>query len=164
MNLGIPQNLSFYTLLAPAADAAGRTSAYLSLKNAVKAWIVCYINQGNAATILLSPLQATVVAGTNSKAISAARIWHKLDQALTDFTLATEAATYTTDAATKEKFVIFELDLAKVLDHAGTTTSGVPFDCIAVSTGASNAANITSAFLVMQPKHQGATIPSPLVD
>ena len=158
MRLGFPQNVSFYSLLAPAADAAGRTSAYLSLKNAVKAWIVCYIGQGNAATILLSPLQATAVAGTSSKAISAARIWHKLDQALTDFTAATEAATYTTDAGVKEKFVVFELDLAKVLDVAGG------FDCIAVSTGASNVANITSAFLAIQPKHQGATVPSPLTD
>lgn len=158
MNLGLPQQLSFYSLLTPAADAAGRTSAYLSLKNAVKAWIVCYIEQGNAATILLSPLQATAVAGTGSKAISAARIWTKLDHASVDFTAQTEAATFTTDAATKAKFVIFELDLAKVLDVAGA------FDCMAVSTGASNAANITSAFLVMQPRHQGATVPSPLTD
>lgn len=158
MQLRLPQNLSFYSLLAPAADAAGRTSAYLSLKNAVKAWIVCYIGQGAANTILLSPLQATAVAGTGSKAISAARIFHKLDQALTDFTAATEAATYTTDAAVKEKFVIFELDLTKVLDVANN------FDCIAVSTGASAAANITSAFLLVQPRHQGATVASPLTD
>jgi len=150
--------VSFYDMLAPAADAAGRTSVYLSLKNAVKAWIVCYINQGNAATILLSPLQATAVAGTGSKAISVARIWHKQDQALADFTLATEAATFTTDAAVKAKIVVFELDLAKVLDQANV------FDCMAVSTGASNVANITSAFLAMQPRHQGATISSPLVD
>jgi len=158
MRLGFPQNVSFYTLLAPAADAAGRTSAYLSLKNAVKAWIVVYMDQAAANTVLLSPLQATAVAGTGSKAISAARIWHKLDQALTDFTLATEAATYTTDAGVKVKFVIFELDLAKVLDQANS------FDCIAVSTGASAAANITSAFLAIQPRHQGATVPSPLTD
>lgn len=164
MHLGLPQGLQFYSLLAPAADAGGRTSVYLSLKNAVKAWIVCYIGQAAANTILLSPLQATVVAGTNTKAIAAARIWTKLDQAFTDFTKETEAATYTTDAATKEKFVIFELDLAKVLDLAGTTTSGVAFDCIAISTGASAAANITSAMLAIQPKHAGATTTSPITD
>lgn len=164
MKLGIPQNLSFYSLLTPAADAGGRTSAYLSLKNAVKAWIVCFIEQGAANTILLSPLQATVVAGTNTKAISAARIWTKLDHASADFAQAAEAATFTTDAATKSKIVVFELDLAKVLDHAGLTTSGVPFDCVAISTGASAAANITSAMLVIQPRHQGATVPSPLTD
>ncbi len=158
MRVALPQNLTPYNMLAPAADAAGRTSTYLSLKNAVKAWIVVYVNQGAANTVLLSPLQATAVAGTGTKAISAARIWTKLDEAFTDFTLQTEAATYTTDAAVKAKFVIFELDLAKVLDVANN------FDCIAVSTGASAAGNITSAFLLVQPKLQGSTVPSPLTD
>lgn len=158
MNLSIPEYLTPYDLLAPAADAAGRTSSYLSLKGAVKAWIEVHINQGNAATILLSPLQATAVAGTGSKAISAARIWTKLDEASTDFAKQTEAATYTTDAATKKKIVIFEIDPVKVFDVAGG------FDCIAVSTGASNVANITSARLWIEQKHAGATVTSPLTD
>jgi hypothetical protein len=156
--LNIPQGVTPYHLLTPAADAAGRTSPYLSLKGVSKAWIVVYINQGNAATVLLSPLQATAVAGTSSKAIAAARIWHKLDEALTVFTAATEAATYTTDAGVKHKVVIFELDLAKVMDVAGG------FDCIAISTGASNAANITSALLLVQHGHQGATLFNPVAD
>lgn len=158
MRIEIPQNLVPYTMLPPAADAGGRTSVYMSLKNAVQAWIEVHINQGNAATVLLSPLQATAVAGTGTKAISAARIWAKLAAATVDFTQATEAATYTTDAGVADKIVLFELDLAKVLDQANN------FDCIAVSTGASNAANITSARLWIQPRHQGATVPSPLTD
>lgn len=158
MRLNIPQSVTPYHFLAPAADAAGRTSSYLSLKGAVRAWIVVYVDQGNAATILLSPLQASAVAGTGSKAISAARIWVKLDEAATSFTAATEAATYTTDAGVKKKFVIFELDPAKVLDQANG------FDCIAVSTGASNAANITSATLWVQHGHQGATVFNPIAD
>jgi len=158
MRLSIPEKLTPYDLLAPAADAAGRTSAYLSLKGAVLAWIEVHINQGNAATVLLSPLQASAVAGTGSKAISAARIWTKLDEAFTVFTKQTEATTYTTDAAVKKKIVIFELDPTKVFDVAND------FDCIAVSTGASNAANITSARLWIQHGHEGATVVNPLVD
>lgn len=158
MRLNLPENFTPYSLLEPAADAAGRTSAYHSLKGAVKAWILVYINQGNAATVLLSPLQATAVAGTGSKAISAARIWTKLDEAFTVFVKQTEAATFTTDAALKKKIVIFELDPTKVFDQANS------FDCIAVSTGASNAANITSALLLIQHGHQGATVANPLVD
>lgn len=160
MRIGIPETLTPYNLLAPAADAAGRTSTYHSLKGAVKAWIVVYIGQGNAATVLLSPLQASAVAGTGSKAISAARIWTKLDEAFTTFTLQTEAATYTTDAAVKSKLVVFELDPNKVFD----VNSATPFDCIAISTGASNAANITSATLWIQQKHTGLTVANPLVD
>jgi hypothetical protein len=158
MQLNIPQNVTPYNLLEPASDAAGRTSAHLSLKGAVRAWIVCHINQANATPILLSPLQATAVAGTGSKAIRAARIWTKLDDTQTVFTAQLEAATYTTDAGLGKKIVIFELDPAKVLDTAGN------FDCIAVSTGASNLANITSALLLVQHSHQGATVFNPLAD
>lgn len=158
MKLQIPEGAVPYHLLEPAADAAGRTSPYLSLKNAVRAWIVFYITQGNAATILLSPLQATAVAGTGSKAISAARISTKLDEASADFAKQTEAVSYTTDAGVKKKIVVFEIDCNKVLDQANN------FDCIGVSTGASNAANITSAMLWIDAKHDGATVPSPLTD
>jgi len=158
MDLFIPESLTPYNFLAPAADAGGRTSAYLSLKGAVRAWIVVYIDQGAANTVLLSPLQATAVAGTGTKAISAARIWTKLDEAFTVFLKQTEAVSFTTDAAVKKKFVIFEIDCAKVLDQANS------FDCIAVSTGASAAGNITSATLWIQQKHQGDPVMNPLVD
>ena len=158
MDLFIPEGLTPYQFLEPAADAAGRTSPYLSIKGAVRAWIVAYINQGAANTVLLSPLQATAVAGTGSKAITAARIWTKLDEAFTAFIKQTEAATYTTDAAVKKKFVIFEIDPAKVMDIAGN------FDCIAISTGASAAGNITSATLWIYHKHQGDPVMNPLVD
>jgi len=153
----IPEGQTPYILLNPSADAAGRTSAYISLKNAVRAWIEVVINQGNAATILLSPLQATAVAGTGSKAINAARIAAKLTVAATSFTVPAEAATYTTDAGVDSKIVIFEIDPAKVFDVANN------FDCIAVSTGASNAANITSAMLRVQHKYSGVH-PNVLVD
>jgi hypothetical protein len=156
--LGIPEDATPWPLLAPAADAAGRTSAYHSLKGAVRAWITCHINQGAANTVLLSPLQATAVAGTGSKAIAAARIWTKLDQAFTAYTKQTEAATFTTDAAVKDKIIVFELDLPKVLDVAGG------FDCIAVSTGASAAGNITEATLWIQPAYHGTPGINPLAD
>jgi hypothetical protein len=158
MRIEMPEGLTPWPCLEPAADAGGRTSAYQSLKGAVKAWIVVYMNQANAATVLLSPLQATAVAGTGTKAISAARIWTKLDEAAVTYTKQTEAATYTTDAATKKKVVIFEIDCAKCLDIAGG------FDCIAISTGASNAANITSALLFIQPEYRGLSGLSPLTD
>lgn len=158
MRLTIPEDLNLYTLLAPAADAAGRTSAYHSLKSAVRAWIVFHVTQGNAATILVSPLQASDVSATGAKAVSAGRIWHKQDQAATYFTKATDAATFTTDANVKNKVVVFEIDPTQMLDIANG------FDCIAVSTGASNAANITSALLYVQPRHHGIPEVNALTD
>lgn len=158
-NLALPQNFTVTQLLNPAADAAGRTSAYLSLKNAHKCWIVCHITQGNAATILLSVLQATKVAGTGSKALANnARIWAALDQATTDALVRqTDGVTFTTDAAVKNKIVVFEVDPA-MLDTANN------FICIAISTGASNVANITQAIAIMSLRGAQDQPPTPTLD
>jgi hypothetical protein len=155
----LPEAAKIVNLLAPAADAAGRTSAYVSLKNAHKAYIVVHMTQGNAATVLLSPLQASAVAGTGSKAAPTSRIWANLDTATSDaLARATDAATYTTDAGVKLKVVVFEID-PSALDLANG------FDCIGISTGASNAANITAAVAYLTPlRYPAASPPTAVVD
>ncbi len=154
-------NLSDYpqaTLLPPAADAAGRTGAkWGSLKYAHKAFLVFLLNQGNAATILLTPLQATSAAGAGSKALTNnVPIFTSLDEVNgAALSRATDAANYTTDAATKTKRVIFEIDPRTALDIAGG------FCYLGCSTGASNAANITAAELIVIPARQtGVNLPS----
>jgi len=155
----LPEEAKIVNLLAPAADAAGRTSAYVSLKNAHKAYIVLHINQGNAATILLSLMQAQAVAGTGSKAGPTSRIWADLDTATSDALVRqTDAATYTTDAGVKIKVVVIEVDPA-ALDSANG------FDCVGVSTGASNVANITAAVAYLTPmRYPAATPPTAVAD
>jgi hypothetical protein len=60
-------------------------------------------------------------------------------------TFPTAASSYTTDAAVKTKLVMFEIDPIESMDiNAG-------FNHIAVQTGASNAANVTSALLEITP-------------
>lgn len=155
----MPAQIPPVMLLAPAADAAGRTSSYRSLKNALKAYVVVHVNQGNAATVLLSVLQASAVAGTGSKAIAATPIWSNLDTSVNDtLTSRTAAATYTTDAGVKDKIVVFEITPEQCMDVANG------FDCIAVSTGASNAANITEAKLFILGSYQQASPPNSYVD
>lgn len=160
MNMNIPADIKVVNLLAPAADAGGRTSAYASLKNAVKAFIVVHITQGHAATIALDPVQATAVAGTGSKALTGdVPIGSNLDTAAGDTLVArTAAKTYTTDAGVKLKQVVFEIDPKACLDLAGG------FDCIGITTGASNAGNITSAQMVIINRHSQATPPSAVAD
>lgn len=156
-------------LLKPAADAAGRTSTYVSLKNAHKAYIIVTINQGNAATVALTPLQAQDKSGTNSKGLTAvAPIAVNLDADTTPsdvMTLVAAATSYTTDAGTKTKVICFEVDPVESMDVNSTTNnaSGVPqaFDHLAIQTGASNSANITSAILVLTPlRYNQANPPS----
>lgn len=147
-------------LLANAADAAGRTSAlYASLRNCEKAWVVVEVNQGNAATVLISLLQGTSDAGAGSKAIqNATRIWLNNDTSLATgsdaYTAQTAGTTFTTDATTKDKLVVFEIVPENVLDMANG------FNHIGVSTGASNAANITSADIHIWGSYQAATPPT----
>ena len=161
MNNVSPEEISAQPLLYPAADAGGRTSSYYSLKDTVRAWIDVYVTQGNAATVLLSPMQALAVAGTSPIACRATRIWRKLTATTVQWTPETEATTYTTDAGVANKIIRFEIDINKTLtpEHA----TGV-YDCVAISTGASNAANITAATLYWIPKHKGTTLESVITD
>lgn len=127
-------------LLPPAADAAGRTSPYKSLRNvASKISIECRVNQGNAAQVTFTPLQAKDSSGTGSKAIPAVAVFYNADTTASDtLVVQTAAASFQTDVATKDKIVTFEFDPAE-LDMAGG------FNHIAIQTSASNAANITAA-------------------
>lgn len=149
------------TLLAIAADSAGRTSGnYYSLGVGVeKAWLVAEVNQGNASTVLLSVLQALDKVGTSSKAIgSTMTIWADQDTQTSDaFVSQTAGATFTTSAALKDKTVIFEIVPERDCDMVNG------FYHIGISTGASSASNITGAKIYIQRAYQTASPPTALV-
>jgi hypothetical protein len=154
-HFSLPEIIPPVSLLAPAADAAGRTSRYVKVGKLDKAFIVCHLNQGNAATIALTPLQAQDTSGTGSKAIAATQIWTDLDEATLDLlTKQANAASFTTDAATKDKVVVFEISPQDCMDMANG------FNCIAIQTGASNAANITEAMIYGLHRYQQAQPPT----
>lgn len=155
----IPEGAIFIGGASPAADAGGRSAAYISMKGYAKIYAVAYINQANAATILLSILQATAVAGTGAKALATnVPIWANQDAAAqTVFTKATDAVTFTTSAALKDKIVVFAIP-GSALDASNS------FDCLKMTTGASNAANITSVFYFGVPAYASASPVNALVD
>jgi hypothetical protein len=157
MDFQLPEHCKIVEALEPATDAAGRTGDYVSLKNAIRAWLVLHITQGNAATIAISLSEATAVLPTAAQVCPGlVDIWSNLDCAATDTLVKrTAAANYTTDAGVKHKIVIFEIKPA-------TLSSG--FDCVAAVTGASNAANITEAQWVIQEAYPQATPPSAILD
>jgi hypothetical protein len=133
--------------LKPATDAAGRTGDYVSLKGAARAYVKVHLDQGNAATVAISLVQATSAAGAGSKAITALMpIQSSLDLSAASgdvLTARAAAATYTTDAAVKPKLVIIEIDPLFALDVANG------FVYIAAVTGASNLANVTEAEVIL---------------
>lgn len=153
------QSAQIVQVFPPAADAAGRTGQYLSMKNAGKALIIVHIAQGNAATVAVNLLQAQDVSGTGSKALVATQLAVNLDESVSDLlTAQAPASTYTTDAAVKNKIVVFEVDEA-ALDVANG------FRTVTVQTGASNAANVTAAvFIGYADRYAGATQVSAIVN
>jgi hypothetical protein len=156
--ISMPYQFPPVALLAPAADSAGRTSAYRDLANALKAWVVVHVNQGNAAQVTLSILQGQDVTGTGSKAVGVMPIWLTAATATSDaLVVQTAAATFQTSATVADKIVIFEITPEMCLDLVNG------FHTIAVQTSASNAANITEAELFLWESYQGASAPSTLV-
>lgn len=146
--------------MTPATDAAGRTGDYISLKDAARVFVVVHIAQGNAATVALTLHQATTVAAGSEKAIAnVVPIWSNLDTSLTDTLVArTAAVSYTTDAALKNKIVVFQVDAAS-LDVSGG------FDCLTLKTGASNVANLTQAiYYLVGHRYPQATPPAAITD
>jgi hypothetical protein len=142
-------------LLAPAADAAGRTSTYKSLRNVSgKVAIVCRVNQGNAAQVTFTPLQAQNSSGTGSKAIPSVPIFYNADTTASDTLVAqAAAASFQAGTALKDQFVVFEFDPAE-LDMANG------FNHIAIQTSASNAANITEAWFQAIGRYQQQSPPA----
>jgi hypothetical protein len=146
-------------MLPPAADAAGRTGPYKSLGNSSgKVAVVCRVNQGNAAQVTFSVLQAKDKTGTGSKAIGTnanSPIFFNINTTLSDTLVAqAAAASFQTDVGLTDKIVVFEFDPADCLDLANG------FNHIAVQTSASNAANITDAHMEYLGRFQGQTPPA----
>jgi hypothetical protein len=159
--LTFSENFKVVNAIAPAADAAGRTGAYISVKNASKkVFVVCKVNQGNAAQVTFTLNQASAVAGTGAKALTGdVQIWANQATASGDtLTRQTDAKSFQTSAALANKIVVFEVDIASALD----INNG--FDCITVITSASNAANITEATYYAVLANPGTASPSFVTD
>lgn len=133
--------------LAPAADAAGRTgAAYFDMGLAHKVFVEFHINQGAANTVACSLSKANSAGGSGAAAVTEPVVVHATnDLATAGPSRQTDAASFTTSAATGTKVVVLEIDPAKI---------GQRF--IAPVTGASAAGNITSALIRYIPRYQAA--------
>jgi hypothetical protein len=153
-----PENIHVVDVLAPAADAAGRSSDAVSLKHTTGVVIVeASINQGNAATVALTLQQCTAVDGTGAKALTVnvpIYVSQDVGGASGDvLARVADGVAFTTSAALARKTVRFVIDPA-TLDLANS------FDAIRITTGASNAANITSARVIVSPTYAQTPVSS----
>jgi len=127
-------------MLLGAADAAGRSSRAISLKNHTVLSILAAVNQGNAAPVTFTVTQALDAQGTGAKPITnPLPIWANQDTAASD-TMVRQAdgVAFTTSATLAHKQVVFHIDPANLDVNNG-------YAYVILTTSASNAANITSA-------------------
>lgn len=145
----------------PVTTNGGVTGDYVTLKGAHRAWIVVQLTQAAGHATVLSPKQASAVAGTGVKAISnACRIWANEDTAASDTLVEqTAATTYTVTNDVKKKLVIFEIDPEDALDIANG------FDVLGLTASdSSQATNFISATYWLANRYSQATPPAAITD
>jgi hypothetical protein len=151
----IPYEAPPVSLLPPATDAAGRIGSYRSFRHAKKGWITARVNLGSTTPVIFTILQALDTFGTGAKAINVVPIWLVENTGVSDALVPqAPAASFTTDAVSAEKFVVFEILPEAAMDIANG------FETITIQTSASNAANITDATLQLATNFPGAHIPT----
>ena len=160
MKICLPEYNKIVTALAPVTTNSATEGDYVSLRNAKRCSVVVSLTQAATHATAITIEQATVVAGTDSKAISVVvPIWANEDVATTDTLVRqTDAVSYTVDTAATNKLVIFQID-PSTLDVANG------FDCINVQLAASSeATNFVSANYFLEAKYGMETGPSAIVD
>jgi len=152
MIFSLSEQFKVVQLANPKTTNGGFTSDYISLKGALKAFLLCEMTQAVGHATQLSPYQATVVAGTDGKVLTAVTpIWSNEDTG-TDDDLApqTAAKNYSVTNDIANKTVIFEIDPAVCMDLANS------FDCLAVVVAdSSQATNFCSITAILVPRYAG---------
>jgi len=134
---------------------AGKNGINISLKNVLKAYIYCFIEQGADATqttftLAQSSGNAGSAAGTAEKALTDnVNIYYNENCALNNvLTKGTAAKAYETDVnQSRTKLVVFEIFPEACMDLANG------FDCIVVNASDPAAPNIAFAFALLEPKY-----------
>ncbi len=156
-------------------NGAANTGDWVSMKNYGHLTVIFYKDSGTAGsdpTLTLS--QATVVAGTDTKALTFAELWIKRGStaaagglaaltAITDiFTRTTSSGTNThTDATSAEDEALWVVEIdADMLD----VDNG--FDCVQASVADVSDATALGCilYILSQPRYARELVPSPIVD
>lgn len=146
----IPVSLS----LGPVTTNGGVTTDYISLKNIHRVVAVFHFKQAVGHATGIDPVQATAVAGTGVKAITATvPIWANEDVAASSVMVRqTDAITYNVTNDIKSKIVTMDINPA-ALDVAGG------FDCLAFNIDdSSQATNFVSAVAYIVPRYPGVNV------
>ncbi len=159
MNLNLAQGFKIVDATAGAVTTNGGVAASdtVTLKNAVRAWILLQFTQAVGHATVISVRQASVVANTATAAGPTCRIWANEDTAASDTLVEqTAGATYTLTADVKKKQVLIEVDPAAL-------TEGYPCLYFTVS-DSSQATNFVAGQFILQQRYTQASPFSAIVD
>ncbi|MEH7503283.1 hypothetical protein V7152_14940 [Neobacillus drentensis] len=135
-------------------------SKYVSLKNAIVAFVVVQLTQAVGHATQISLFQAKDVGGTGAVALaSAVPVWANEDAVATDqFARKTDGISYAVTNDVKNKTVVFQIEPSKLDINNGFTS-------IQARIGASaQATNFASIEILVDNKYEQATLPSVLVN
>jgi len=145
---------------APVTTNGGVTADYVSLKNALKCYIVVELKQAVGHATLLTPTQASAVDGTGAKVLTDnVQLWVNADTAASDtLVVQTAAKNYTVANDVKSKLIVFEI-VPHSLDVANS------FDCITlVAANSSQATNFISVTYLLEMKYKEDVPPAVITD
>ena len=158
--ISLPENFQLVDGSAgPVTTNGGVTCDYVSLKNAIRVWIVAQFTQAVGHATTVQPRKATAVAGTGATdCTSNMRIWENEDTAASDTLPAVTAATLATLTNNiKKKLVVIEIDPAVEFKE--------DYDVLGcVISDSSQATNYVSVMYILQTKYQQATPPAAITD
>lgn len=157
--MSLPEHMKIVQLAWPQTTNGGVTSDTVSLKNALKAWIVVEFNQAVGHATVVTLKQATDVASGTNKNGPSSRNWLNEDVAASDtLVIQTAAATVTVTNNIKKKQVVIEVDPA-ALDVDGG------YDCVYVTiSDSSQATNYCSVTAYLLQRFPQATPPAAITD
>jgi hypothetical protein len=156
-NISLVTKFKLVQAFAPKTTNAALTSQVITVKHAIKVWLVLHFTNAVGFASVPTIKQATDIAAGTNAAGPTCRIWLNEDTATTDTLVAqTAAASQATDAVIKNKMVVFEIDPASLTDG---------YDCVYCTIATSSqATNFVSGEWVIQTNYQQATPPSAILD
>jgi len=160
MSITLAQEYKIVSGTTPVTTNGAVNGDWISLKNAISATIIVKLTQAAAHATVLSVNQATVVAGSDTKAIAkVVPIWANENTATNDTnTLQTRAVNYTVTADVANKTVIFKV-LPADLDVENS------FDCISLGSSASSeATNFVDVTYIIETNYPQDVPPTAITD
>lgn len=155
----LPEQMKIVDATAGAVTTnGGVTGAYVSLKNAIYAWLVLQFTQAVSHATVITMKEATAVAGTAVQTVAnAVQIWSNLATATNDTLVKRTSATgYTLGTGAYKGLVVIGIDPAAVsqgFDVVGFTLSD-----------SSQATNFVAGAWYLQTKYAQATPPTAVTD